>query len=52
MDFDTALHQLSTARTQYEAMRSTGAPINRLVDAQVNLLYLRAEMARIRKELR
>ena len=52
MTFDTMLHQLATARTQYEAMRSSGAPISQLVDAQVGLLYMRAEMARIRKEMR
>ena len=52
MTFDTMFHQLASARSQYEAMRSGGAPISQLVDAQVNLLYLRAEVARLRKELR
>ena len=50
MNFDTIFHQLASARSQYEAMRVSGAPIGALVDAQVDLLYLRAEMARIRRE--
>ena len=52
MDFDTMLHKLASARSQYEAMRSSGAPPSALVNAQVDLLYLRAEMARIRREQR
>jgi hypothetical protein len=50
MDFETILHQLASARSQYEAMRSSGAPIGALVDARADLLHLRAEMARIRRE--
>ena len=51
MDFDTMLHKLASARTRYEAMRSAGASPAVLVDAQVDLLYMRAEMARIRREI-
>ena len=50
MTFESTLHRLATARSQYEAMRSSGAPPAALVEAQVELLYLRAEMARHRKE--
>ena len=52
MSFETTLHQLSSARSQYEAMRSSGAPLSDLIEARVGLLYLRAEMARVRKEMR
>jgi len=50
MSFESTLHQLATARSQYETMRQSGAPPAALVEAQVELLYLRAEMARARRE--
>ncbi|MEE8330432.1 MAG: hypothetical protein V3R84_01540 [Acidimicrobiia bacterium] len=52
MSFDTTFHQLASVRSQYESMRSSGAPLSDLIEARVNLLYLRAEMARVRKEMR
>jgi hypothetical protein len=52
MDFDVTLQKLASARAQYETMRRAGAPPAALVDAQVGLLYLRAEMARVRKARR
>ena len=52
MTFESTLHKLANARSQYENMRSSGASTAELVDAQVALLYLRAEMAQARREHR
>ena len=51
MTFDEIFHQLASARSRYEAMRSGGAPFSDLVEAQVGLLHLRAEAARIRRSI-
>ena len=52
MSFDSALQELASARSRYEAMRTSGAALGLLVEAQVDLLYRRAEIARLRRQLR
>ena len=51
MSFETAFKKLASARSRYEELRIGGAPAAQLVDAHVELIELRAEMARARRVL-
>ena len=50
MTFESTFKKLAIARSRYEELRITGAPFSELVDARVELIGLRAEMARARRQ--
>lgn len=50
MTFESTFKKLASARSRYEELRIAGAPIAQLVDARVELIGLRAEMARARRQ--
>ena len=51
MSFETVFNQLANARVRYEDLRIAGAPPADLVEARVDLIDLRAEMARARRQV-
>ncbi|MDH3426610.1 MAG: hypothetical protein OEM22_08070 [Acidimicrobiia bacterium] len=51
MSFESAFKKLAGARSRYEELRITGASFGELVDARVELIGLRAEMARARRRV-
>lgn len=51
MSFDSVFNKLASARSRYETLRTAGASPGQLVEARVELLHLRAEMARARRQV-